>query len=89
MVGFCESQLRSSYSGAAVAELLDEHKMREFAVFSNRQEIITLMTTGDHPDLLAAGYLLNQGMRRPGSDIAGIEHDPKTGNGCCQNLHAG
>jgi FdhD protein len=50
---------------------------RPLTVFLNRQEIVTLMTIGDHPDLLAAGYLLNQGMLRSGSDIAGIEHDPE------------
>ena len=48
---------------------------RPLTLFLNRQEIVTLMTIGDHPDLLAAGYLLNQGMLRSGSDIAGIEHN--------------
>jgi FdhD protein len=32
------------------------------------------MTIGDHPDLLATGYLLNQGMLRPDDEITAIEH---------------
>lgn len=50
---------------------------KPLTVFLNRQEIVTLMTIGDYPDLLAAGYLLNQGMLRTGADISGIEHDPE------------
>ncbi len=49
---------------------------KPLTVFLNAQEIVTLMTIGDYPDLLAAGYLLNQGMLRSGSEITGIEHDP-------------
>lgn len=48
---------------------------RPLTLFLNRQEIVTMMTIGDHPDLLAAGYLLNQGMLRSGADVAAIEHD--------------
>ncbi len=50
---------------------------KPLTLFLNRQEIVTLMTIGDYPDLLAAGYLLNQGMLKSGADIAGIEHDPE------------
>ncbi len=50
---------------------------KPLTVFLNRQEIVTLMTIGDYPDLLAAGYLLNQGMLRTGADISEIEHDPE------------
>ena len=48
---------------------------RPLTVFLNGQEIVTLMTIGDYPDLLAAGYLLNQNMLRSRSEIAAIEHD--------------
>jgi FdhD protein len=48
---------------------------RPLTVFLNGQEIVTLMTIGDYPDLLAAGYLLNQGMLQSASEIAAIEHD--------------
>lgn len=35
---------------------------RPLTLFLNRQEIVTMMTIGDHPDLLAIGYLINQNM---------------------------
>ncbi|MGO8865425.1 MAG: formate dehydrogenase accessory sulfurtransferase FdhD [Alphaproteobacteria bacterium] len=48
---------------------------RPLTLFLNGQEIVTMMTVGDHPDYLAVGYLLNQNMLRPDDEIAGIEHD--------------
>ena len=35
---------------------------RPLTIFLNNQEIVTLMTIGDHPKYLAIGYLLNQNM---------------------------
>ncbi len=48
---------------------------RPLTLFLNGQEIVTMMTIGDHPDLLAVGYLLNQNMLRPDDEITGIDHD--------------
>ena len=48
---------------------------RPLTLFLNAQEIVTMMTIGDHPDYLAVGYLLNQGMLRPDDEVAAIEHD--------------
>ncbi len=48
---------------------------RPLTLFLNGQEIVTMMTIGDHPDLLAAGYLRNQGMLADDDVITGIEHD--------------
>ncbi|MFI5025112.1 MAG: formate dehydrogenase accessory sulfurtransferase FdhD [Alphaproteobacteria bacterium] len=48
---------------------------RPLTLFLNGQEIVTMMTVGDHPDCLALGYLLNQNMLRPDDEITGIEHD--------------
>ena len=48
---------------------------RPLTLFLNGQEIVTMMTVGDHPDYLAVGYLLNQNMLRPDDEITGIEHD--------------
>jgi FdhD protein len=48
---------------------------RPLTLFLNGQEIVTMMTIGDHPDCLAVGYLLNQGMLRPDDVITGIDHD--------------
>jgi FdhD protein len=48
---------------------------RPLTLYLNDQEIVTMMTIGDHPDHLAVGYLLNQGMLRPDDAITGIDHD--------------
>jgi FdhD protein len=48
---------------------------RPLTLFLNAQEIVTMMTIGDHPDLLAVGYLLNQNMLRADDVITGIDHD--------------
>ena len=44
-------------------------------IFLNGQEIVTLMTIGDEPELLAVGFLLNQNMLRLGDKISGIEYE--------------
>jgi FdhD protein len=48
---------------------------RPLTLFLNGQEIVTMMTIGDHPDYLALGYLLNQNMLRSDDRVTGIEHD--------------
>jgi FdhD protein len=48
---------------------------RPLTLFLNGQEIVTMMTVGDHPDFLAVGYLLNQNMLRADDKITAIEHD--------------
>ncbi|GAB4226107.1 MAG: formate dehydrogenase accessory sulfurtransferase FdhD [Methyloligellaceae bacterium] len=48
---------------------------RPLTLFLNGQEIVTMMTIGDHPDLLAVGYLVNQNMLRSDDRITGIDHD--------------
>jgi Uncharacterized protein required for formate dehydrogenase activity len=48
---------------------------RPLTLFLNSREIVTMMTIGDHPDLLAIGYLLNQNMLRPDDEIIGVDHD--------------
>jgi FdhD protein len=48
---------------------------RPLTIYLNAQEIVTLMTIGDHPDWLAVGYLLNQGMLRHDDEITGIDYD--------------
>jgi FdhD protein len=44
-------------------------------LFLNGQEIVTAMTIGDHPEDLAVGYFLNQGMLLPQDTITGIDYD--------------
>lgn len=48
---------------------------RPLTIFLNGREIVTAMTIGDHPDLLAVGFLLNQNMLRPDDAILGVDYD--------------
>ncbi|MEZ5850725.1 MAG: formate dehydrogenase accessory sulfurtransferase FdhD [Hyphomicrobiaceae bacterium] len=48
---------------------------RALTLFLNAREIVTMMTIGDHPDLLAVGFLFNQGMLKPDDEIVGIDYD--------------
>lgn len=48
---------------------------RPLTLFLNGQEIVTMMTIGDHPNYLAVGYLLNQNMLRAGDKVTAIEYD--------------
>src|SRR2546423_15139105 len=48
---------------------------RPLTLFLNGQEIVTMMTIGDHPDYLAVGYLLNQNMLRPDDVGTAVEYD--------------
>ena len=68
---------------AAITGLDHEGRRVETAVvteqpltlFLNGREIVTMMTIGDHPDLLAVGYLLNQNMLKADDEITGIEYE--------------
>ena len=48
---------------------------RALTIYLNRQEIVTAMTIGDHPDYLAIGYLLNQNMLQPDDVVTGVDYD--------------
>lgn len=48
---------------------------KPLTLYLNRQEIVTMMTIGDYPDLLAVGYLLNQNMLSRQDEITEIEFD--------------
>lgn len=48
---------------------------RPLTLFLNSQEIVTMMTIGDHPDLLAIGYLLNQNMLHTDDVITQIDYE--------------
>lgn len=47
---------------------------RPLTLYLNKQEIVTMMTIGDHPDYLAVGYLINQNMLRPDDKIETVEY---------------
>ncbi|MDX2309163.1 MAG: formate dehydrogenase accessory sulfurtransferase FdhD [Hyphomicrobium sp.] len=48
---------------------------RPLTLFLNAREIVTMMTIGDHPELLAIGYLLNQNMLKSGDELTGVDYD--------------
>jgi FdhD protein len=48
---------------------------RPLTLFLNRREIVTMMTIGDRPELLAVGYLLNQNMLKADDEITGVDYD--------------
>ena len=48
---------------------------RALTLFLNSQEIVTMMTIGDHPEMLAVGYLLNQNMLLPDDKITAVDYD--------------
>ncbi|WP_417667050.1 formate dehydrogenase accessory sulfurtransferase FdhD [Roseibium sp.] len=48
---------------------------KALTLYLNSQEVVTMMTIGDHPDLLAVGYLKNQNMLKADDVITGIDYD--------------
>ena len=44
-------------------------------IFLNKEEIVTVMTLGDMPELLALGYLVNQYMIKKEDQISSIDYD--------------
>ena len=52
---------------------------RAITIYLNTQEIVTVMTIGDHPDLLAIGFLFNQAMLTHNDVITGVDYDDDLG----------
>ncbi len=52
---------------------------RPLTLFLNSQEVVTMMTIGDHPDLLALGYLINQNMLSADAPVTAIDFDDELG----------
>tara|TARA_B100000029_G_scaffold139203_2_gene134283 strand:- start:628 stop:1440 length:813 start_codon:yes stop_codon:yes gene_type:complete len=52
---------------------------KSLTIFLNNQEIVTLMTIGDHPKYLAIGYLLNQNMLKLKDKIKNIKFEKELG----------
>ncbi|MEM8571404.1 MAG: formate dehydrogenase accessory sulfurtransferase FdhD [Pseudomonadota bacterium] len=48
---------------------------RPLTIYLNRQEIVTAMTIGDHPEYLALGFLRNQGMLKTDDTVTAIDFD--------------
>lgn len=52
---------------------------KPLTLFLNKQEIVTMMTIGDYPEYLAVGYLLNQNMLTPDSEVTAVDVDEDLG----------
>jgi len=48
---------------------------RALTIYLNGQEIVTAMTIGDHPEHLAVGFLLNQGMLAREDRVTAVDFD--------------
>lgn len=48
---------------------------RPLTIYLNRREIVTAMTIGDYPELLALGFLRNQGMLQDGETVTAVDFD--------------
>lgn len=73
-----DSKLSTSVSGTDQnGEMVETRVVTEkpLTLYLNSQEVVTMMTIGDHPDLLAVGYLKNQNMLADDDVITGIDFD--------------
>jgi FdhD protein len=71
--GLCKALSGVDQSG----EISDLFVINEkpLTLFLNAREIVTMMTIGDHPRLLALGFLANQAMLDKANPVTGVEHD--------------
>ncbi len=63
---------RDQYGDEITSNVITE---RPLTLYLNSQEVVTMMTIGDHPDLLAIGYLINQNMLSKDSEITAVDYD--------------
>jgi len=73
-----DNSLSTSVSGIDHnGEKIDTRVVYEHALtlFLNSQEVVTMMTIGDHPELLAVGYLVNQNMLSHKDTVTDVEYD--------------
>ena len=48
---------------------------RPLTIFLNKQEVVTSMTVGDHPEWMAIGFLVNQGMLSNDEKVISVDLD--------------
>ena len=61
---------------------------RAMTIWLNGREVVTVMTIGDHPELLALGYLANQNMLGDPADVIDVQHDEETAAIVVRTRHA-
>lgn len=72
--------LNPSFSVTAMDEYGDLHEThiageRPLTIYVDKRELVTLMTLGSRPELLALGYLRNQGVASDIEDIVAVQAD--------------
>ena len=65
----------TSYNENGIETKLPVVKEIALTIFLNKEEIVTVMTLGDMPELLALGYLINQKMLKKEDQISSIDYD--------------
>lgn len=84
MANYQPQMTNAGISSLHTTQVLDEHgQMRELSltgerpltIYLDKREIVTLMTMGSHPELLALGYLRNQGLVNDIEDIIAVQVD--------------
>jgi FdhD protein len=83
--GLSRPILGTDQTGAQVETRVIEE--RPLTIYLNSQEIVTAMTIGDYPDLLALGFLRNQGMLKPGDTVTGVDYDDELGVAVVRTLN--
>ena len=61
------------HQGKAIKTSVIEEK--PLTIYLNSKEIVTAMTIGDYPELLAVGFLKNQGMLSSSDILEDVEYD--------------
>ena len=71
----CLTEVITSYDENGKETKLPVVKEIALTIFLNKEEIVTVMTLGDMPELLALGYLLSQNMIKKEDNISSIDYD--------------
>jgi FdhD protein len=71
--GLCREVVGIDQNGARTELFVINEK--PLTLYLNSREVVTMMTIGDHPELLALGFLANQAMLDPGNPVTGVDHD--------------
>jgi FdhD protein len=77
-----DPRLSSSVTGIDQSGAVVETRVvteRPLTLYLNRQEIVTMMTIGDYPELLAVGYLKNQNMLPDDNPVTDVDYDDELG----------
>ncbi len=72
--GLCKALTGTDQNGAPSELFVINEKA--LTLYLNSREVVTMMTIGDHPRLLALGFLANQAMLDKDNPVTTIDYDP-------------